>query len=62
MTPLVDQDGHRVSEQRVKVQADVREIVVRHTEVLFLDASGEPVVTVSRATHPGAGLAVEVPE
>lgn len=58
--PLYDQDGRQTNEQRVSVTADVREVVVRHDEIRFLDANGECVLLVDRPTHPGAGLGLEI--
>jgi len=58
--PLYDQEGRQTNENRVQVLADVRTIVVRHTEVEFLDDAGKTLVKVDRPTYPGAGLGVEV--
>lgn len=41
---------------------EIRSIAVRHDEVSFVDALGREAVLVSRPTHPGAGLAVDLAE
>lgn len=61
--PLVDQDGNESEQLEVEIAGKgfvaVSKIVVRHSEILLFE-DGEPAIQISRPTHPGAGLELDL--
>lgn len=60
--PLVDAEGNPVEDGKIvsHVRIPVHSIVIEHDKVTFRDDHDVPLVEITRPTHPGAGLAVDL--
>lgn len=62
---LVDQDGREVDQDgcdwSFSPGVDIATVTVKHDEVEVFNRIGERVLHITKPSHPGAGLCVEVP-